>query len=1035
MPPRIPSATSQAAAERARAEGRARQMCGEGPLTDVVDAGLLKAELSQFYAKQEGTEGPPPGRIALNRTKQALDYIFVAAEGARRITKAITRALWALLLVEMVRKHILSARIAIYREQKFARKLNDVSLVRPLEAFIQTITSGARRDNSWDIGKVRHLLARGWPEDQPVRKLKSIELGPLHWWRAINELELKKPFLRQNIYDAARTLATPLSPTRPPRAPSTSRSASASSRPAREAAGTTNAALRGTVILDDDQGGTYNPEDADRQDAPTQARPWRFGDNTSAEFTVRVSSPAARTAPSPPPPQPPPPGSSRRAQPSPWLAPSGFTADLKWNILDYNAHKEMLKKWPRNQHAPDSAVWEHPNSHGLRVLADGLPKTFQVRPLLHLDLETAAVNSHSHSHQTPCANCRKRFYICIPHGSKACLPCYWEKGSQGKCEGGVPPEGPVEKPDFKIRVAFFKELDAAGVYPFPHHYVHEDGRARHGPGAGGVGKPPGYAPAPRYSPPRPEDAATNDIQDRAPPVSTPTAPAQDAPSSLGDPISHAPDTQGPAPLSDPPPAATPATVPKVAAQEAPEVANEMQDAAPQAPAGAGIGNGSDGNVVRKDVAMTDVESAPKGKRKRHHASTAGENELPPPRSDAAAAEAAPPRKRKRRDAAHAVPKAVSGADNAGATNSRRSDALLAGAAASTERPVSAIPSNSENLQETVYNSSQSRSQSATASPPLSPATADGLNASLPGPVDKAKGKVLDRSRPTGQQQRSSRAESQVQFHSPVPRTRSVPRESSLRFPSHPWPVIPDRNMQVDGDRARETPGGVSGISYPHAPPPMSTLNLSGDIFLANHVERALCHELRDVSNHHRDWILGRHREIMQALRELQTVVQAQGLGYPAPNSTVGHRGPGTAVFVNSSNAPPAIAASQGGQRRQDADHNLTDGARLHTVGLSEDRLKGILASSLAPFHDMAGNVQDLTRHFAELEPIAGRVNEMSGRVDSISGHVAAMGTDMQSLVARVQRLEDVGPLARNLRVFNEHQDRMGEAPAPILILR
>ncbi|VDB89322.1 unnamed protein product [Peniophora sp. CBMAI 1063] len=444
MPPRASSPAAQEATERLRAESRARQLAGSGPLTDIIDSKVLKRELTQFYLGQEGQQGASPGRIALNRAKRSLESIAEVAKGARRISKAVTRTLWALLLVEL----------------KFAKKHNVAASVGSIERFLQTVTSEARRDSSWDIGKVRSLLARGWPEDQNVDKLRTRELGPLPWWFAIPDLKDKEPVRRQNIYDSVFRLPPSTATSRIQPTSTTSRSAS--SRPAREAAGATNAALRGAIILDDDGDGTYAPENAAASASPNEGRqvtPWRFGSDTAAPFAVDMPPTAPTllpsTAPPLPPPPAPPPGASRRTQPSPWLPPGGFTVDLKWNISDYHAHKRMLKKWPRGQHIPDGPVWEHPNAHGLKVLADGLPLT----------------------NKKPCINCSKRFYICIPRGSKACLPCYWEKGSQGKCEGYEAPDGVVEKPDYKIRLQYLRELDEAGVYPFPHHYLYEDGRA------------------------------------------------------------------------------------------------------------------------------------------------------------------------------------------------------------------------------------------------------------------------------------------------------------------------------------------------------------------------------------------------------------------------------------------------------------------------------------------------------------------------------------------------------------------------------
>ncbi|VDB84677.1 unnamed protein product [Peniophora sp. CBMAI 1063] len=1022
MAPRVPSSAAQEATDRVRAVARARQMCGEGSLTDIVDPKFLKAMLSTFFATAQDMD-IPVGRVALNRAKRALDAVSEVSKGATRITKAVARTAWALLLVEM----------------KFARKYNAPASVEPIERFIETVTREARRDNSWDIGKVRGFLARGWPEEQTVRKLKANEIGTVHWWHAIGNLKDKEPLLRQNIYDAAYALRAP-SPPRPTAA------SSAGSRPGREAAEATNAALRGAEIIDDDRGGTYSPANIDaaepRVNDAQAARP-RFGENAAASFTFSV--PAGVDHAPPPPPPPPPPGASRRAQPSPWLPPSGFTADLKWNIPDYHEHKRLLLRWPRGQHAPDSVVWEHPHAHGLRVLEDGLPVTSK----------------------KPCTNCSKQYYTCIPRGSKACLPCYWEKGSQGRCEGNIPPDGPVQKPDFKIRTQYLRELDAAGVYPFPHHYVLEDGRARHGAGAGGIGKPPAYpSPAPRYSPPRatstaldPTSAAPSSSS-AAPPTSATGLPPPAGPEAASQQATAeeygAQEPAAPASASESAAAAahdiaavdddmlvdnySPADAqPDLATVSAENVTAAHEDdvshRGPQQQSSR-LGNGADLNAAREDSAMADLSNMPAGTRKRPRVPAAGENELPTAQAGAAPGDAQPPRKRKRREGPTAAPKPSPANDSGAPAPSRPMEGSLRPAAVASTAPVE---SEVESAQDTATDVPEppSRSQSSMASP----APEQERQAARPVRPADGKGKSRAVHRPRGDEQRgqSSSSSRGVQFHPPAPGTRPVPSAAGPRFGGRPRPVIPDSDMRVEGDRPYEaSSGGVSRISYPQgAPPPMSTLNLSGDIFLANHVERALCHEMRDVSNHHRDWILGRyenehvlprHREIIRSLQELRDRI--------APQALDPYAGRTAAAAISGQSIP--VQALGNPARAIPGDPSVTAAARTTpppTTGISETRLTEILAESFAPFHDMAGNVQDLTRRFAELEPIAGRVSEMSGRVDGMSGRVDIMGADMQALVARVQRLEDVSPLARNIRVFSEHQDRVGKAAAPILVLR
>ncbi|VDC05816.1 unnamed protein product [Peniophora sp. CBMAI 1063] len=1060
MPPRAPSPAAQEATGRLRAEARARQRAGAGPLTDIVDPKALKTELARFYVQQQGQQEAPPGRIALNRAKRSLETISALAKGSDRISKSITRTLWALLLVEM----------------KFARKHNAAASVQPMQRFLESATSEARRDNSWDIGKVRSLLARGWPEDQSVSKLKTSELGPLHWWLAARELKDKEPVRRQTIYDAAyRQIAAHTHSASTP-------SRSSGSRPPREAAGATNAALRGAIILDDDGGGNYAPDRPGSPDNPgdpgspnegREATPWRFGANAPAQFTVG----APTTVPPIPPPAPPPPGASRRAAPSPWLPPSGFTCDLKWNIADYNAHKALLLNWPRGLQAPDSAVWEHPHMHGLKVLADGLPLT----------------------NKKPCLNCSKRFYICIPRGSKACLPCYWEKGSQGKCEGYVPPDGPVEKPDYKLRKKFLQELDEAGVYPFPHHYVYEDGKAHHGAGSGGIGKPPGYpSPAPKYSPRRggetseaPADASStaagagaSDSVAAGASATSPTggasstsapqpsnanrAPAANDTAVLADaPMDVDTDISAPPPTDPAPRTSRPSGVDVSAAEARAGASMAASFSQPRAPAQsmasvAEIPAGSPEGHNHEDATMVDVSNVPTGARKRRRQSPAGENMQPATPDGPVADAVAPHRKRQRREGASEAGKPpASGRRQAHADNAPPASASTPspddrhGAAEASARSSSRSQSSTAPPSE-LSPSAASPSRSSTATPMATPAPGatarhEGV-APAAAVIDKGKGRARARPRPTGEQQRQSAAAANrgIEFHSPVPGTRPAKRYGSPRFAARPWPVVPDADMQIQGDVAPLPSNGVSRINHPQGgPPPMSTLNLSGDIFLANHVERALCHEMRDVSNHHRDWILGRyepehvaprHREIMQTLRELKdTVVAQRSMSHTGDGERHNQLADGTTLSLGTLSAPAGVRrdaqpmGSFGSATTSSA--FATQPPSEPSSALSEAGLKAILANSLAPFHDMAGNVQDLTRRFAELEPITGRVNDMSARFDSMSDRVDVFGTDLRSLVARVKRLEDVGPLAQNLRAFAEQQDRLGEAPSPILVLR
>ncbi|VDB89314.1 unnamed protein product [Peniophora sp. CBMAI 1063] len=603
------------------------------------------------------------------------------------------------------------------------------------------------------------------------------------------------------------------------------------------------------------------------------------------------------------------------------------------------------------------------------------------------------------------------------------------------------------------------------------------GKARHGAGSGGVGKPPAYpSPAPQYSPPRQDAVASQGVAEAsstsAPPLRSAIPAIAEAPMDLDEDAPPAP--AAPQAASSITPIATDGPEehrgPVVLA--APPSNQSPSDARPTARS-SNIDGGAALSVIQEDVAMADVSNVPEGARKRRRRSAAGENLHPSPQSGDGASGTAPPRKCPRRQDASASGKQTAAADNAATGRAHAGDAPPPINGASTTTPSlvpdisfshesehgSQAPSEplSRSLSSQASQSGASTEVSRTATPSFAPIPAEEVrSAPAPGAVDKGKGKAPARTKVSGGQQRNSSVPRNrgVEFHSPVPGTRPVPQTGSDRFRARPWPVVPDVDMRIDGEGARDTLSAVGRITYPQGgPPPMSTLNLSGDIFLANHVERALCHEMRDTINHHRDWLLGRyepehvaprHREIMQALRELKDVVASGSSAHVSATTATREARPGAAATtLHPSLAPSGVPPVQGGGHQRGAFVSPIAASSLgaevasqsSSSGLSESGLREILASSLAPFHDMAGNVQDLTRRFAELEPITGRVNDMSMHMDTMTGQVEILGTDMRSLVARVKRLEDVGPLARNLRAVSEYQDRVGEAPAAMLVLR
>ncbi|VDB90232.1 unnamed protein product [Peniophora sp. CBMAI 1063] len=1061
MAPRAPSAASQQQTARVRAEGRARQMCGAGPLTDVVDAALLRQELTQFYTRLEASDASP-GRVALNRANRAFDYLSDASRATPRISKGAARIAWGLLLEEM----------------KFAIKYNVTASVDPLVRFLAKARDEARRNHAWDMGKVRRLLADGWPSKQIVLLLPSHESGPVHWWLTVPEIQDKQPILRQAIYDAAYRLRSSASPRRRSPTPGPPTATQGGSRPQRQAANATNAALSATIIYDDHVDETYVPSDIPRDEDVPRPATFTFGANAASDFTAQAPAQASVILPPPPPPA----AGARRAQPSPWLPPAGFTADLKWDIEDYNVLKAQLLSHPRGVPIPEGFLWEHPSLHGLRVYADGQPKMFEVR----FDSANSRRLSLTCRIQVSCTNCRRKLRKCIGRGSKACLPCYWEKGSLGKCEGGVPPATPVVKPDFEVRKAFLEEVELA-TGEFPHHLVNKaTGRARHGSDAAGTGNPPAYdPPAPRYSPPRPSIVAA--VGEETPPASAPPAAQQrgnQVRGSVRDDQNADPGASNSA--SAPtnvsgvrgrrqrrePDSGGPDGVPSIAAAPgdssntaAPAVVQSSSDVVmppasavqPEDVAMADVTNAPDAAMADvtnvTDVAMADVSNVPLVRPpKRQRPSQLGEDERAEGADSPAVAPASRPRKRVKRP----VPAQLSPVEE------DPGEALPVAAPAADTPPAIVIPPRPR----PVLSDSDQDETSRAASPMPRVAGRGSSGPANAKRADKGKAKALPKPRRTGTQQRDSAgaANQGIQFYDNVPGTRTVSRAGSPVFRARPWPAIPGPDMQVAGDRRHDIPSGITRITHPQpAPTPASAINLSGDIYLANHVERALREEVRDVRNEvrdirdqDRDWwtgryqndfVLPRHREVLDCVRELQAEVRglARTAGLRQDDGVRMPHNPGDVGTLDGAAQPSAAAQASGPTLQQSSPgssvalqvstdqglvqmfNSLQTGLRNSFTSFGEE-MRQSLTERTAPISDLHGSVQDLTRRFGELAPLTGRVDAMGQTLD-------AFGVDFRALVGRVQRLEDVGPLARNLRVFTEHQDRLGEAPVPMLVLR
>ena len=84
-----------------------------------------------------------------------------------------------------------------FLRQSIACKRNAPAVIQPLTRFSAKVVAEARVNGVLDMGKVRSLLAQGWPPEQNVHKLKAPELGPLHWWLAIGTFFTSLVFVLQ----------------------------------------------------------------------------------------------------------------------------------------------------------------------------------------------------------------------------------------------------------------------------------------------------------------------------------------------------------------------------------------------------------------------------------------------------------------------------------------------------------------------------------------------------------------------------------------------------------------------------------------------------------------------------------------------------------------------------------------------------------------------------------------------------------------------------------------------------------------------
>ncbi|KZV61148.1 hypothetical protein PENSPDRAFT_671197 [Peniophora sp. CONT] len=1002
MPTRKPSAASRQAIDKARVEGRSRAVCGPGPMSQVIDEKVLKDALKRL----QGEQGDKACFILLHRAKEAMDAVAPAAKGGQRISKPIVRTIWKLLSEELT----------------FAIKLNPPDRVRAIQKAVTELNAQACKNGVWDMGTVRDFLGRGWPEQQAIRgKYTLQELGPLQWWYAVSS----KPIHRQTIYNGALehferlerlepepsrsrpptpTAPRPTSPSSPrPRATDAQRPpASGSNRPARQAASASIAAISRVPIVDDDAGSNYTPNEPDAAHGGQQeSGRFTFGAGAAADFTA--------SAPVPPPP-PPAEGAAavaRKAQPSPWLAPTGFSADLKWNIGDgnYNHLATELCHYPSGKPVPDALIWEHPAMHGLPVNGEtGEPLQFT----------------------QSCTNCSKRMRRCIYRGAKACLPCFWDKGSMGKCEGGVPPtpkNTKYYKPDFRRRLCFIDDLVNARKIKFPSHYLDSAGRSLHGAASGGTGRPPRYiTPAPAYSPGGRNGSAL-----------TPPPPISPRPSST--PLAQTVQASVMALQSGPPPnaAAEPIAAGPERLHRSPLGRNGGNAVVTNMDVD-GAADNEHANSADQDVDMPDASAAIKPVRKRSREA-----------GDGVATGPGPHKRQRTHDAATDVRESEHAVSARPPHESAGSGEVTSPAIPPRPRPAS-VPTESED--------GNVRDDSS-----VGASTREGSEY-----VEKVKGKGRAKlSKPSGEEQRRPK-EKGFEIREPAAVARTIPRAGSpTAFRPRPTPVIPDYAMRVEG---------ITNISQPRS--------YNSDVVLQNIIERAVRNEVRLEVRENRDqqrqWMVNafkhehmdpHQQEIMRALRDLTSEVKtwkdtaapsAASAPTPMPSQAptrerysepvpASYHGPApasapplakapvppSAPAPVSSSLPPAVSLAQPPAPPRvpsnSAHHGIaistlpsgvSDAGIQHIISVLADRLNGSLSVTLTD--GLKSGLED------GLRPVHNRLDVIEPVVEQVMQLQATVG-GFEARLRAVENAHLVAPVLEMSRPSQEQGVSEGTRPA------
>ncbi|VDB96036.1 unnamed protein product [Peniophora sp. CBMAI 1063] len=806
---------------------RAGVMAGLGhPDSSVVTAEILGQEVLRFITRRDR----PTAAIVLQRAKSAQE---AAAAVAYTLSLDALELAWSMLQTET----------------RLALRHNDPNYVFDLRVYISSLLPTLKFPNgTWDYAKVRDYMSMGWPvEQQTRRELKMEELGPCQWWHALRYLRggvLTRGDIKQGALEYLRHATATYASFSSTRAAQSAgqgmpaddvrnRAVNFAGRPSRQAADASLAALQAAIVVDDHDDDNYVP-------------PAPAGSNAAHAAPDAQHSRGPSAAPSPPP------ATTRtviKKPSSPWLRPIRFIGDVTFKIIDYDAHEARLCNRPAGSTVREVELWELPEMHGLD----------RRRILIVL-------------FRVPCGRCVTAGCRCIYRGNDACLNCFWSKC---KCSGGTPPDlhnalVRAAKPDITLRVALLTRMEAKGL-KWPSNIERngrittglpamslDDANAAHSAAAPSPARSPAAAPSPARSP----AAAPSPARSPAPAPSPARSPAP----ATSPARSPAP---APSPIPSPPPASGRMPWPANSALRgaepgsiAPAVGARRASSSPRAVAEQAAGDCLPGSRSEADRATLDHTSSDQAASRpdTHNAGTMAASTTasqgPAPQISAMAGAAPSPptgnqhpvssqRRADERDTQAMV--AVQPHDHVkdvGEDGPRQKKHV----SSSVTRSVSG-----ESVRSQPSAEHGPASRASTAAPPsrrwtMSPS--DVNDSVQPPPPPATKGAVKDKGKAPAIPTADSRPRRLV-FNNIPPGGRPIPQLGSVtEYPFRPRSVIPDGDMTVDG---------APNISHPqpsHAIPPLSSMNLHGDIMLANRLEFSVRQEFRDGREQLRHWTTG-----------------------------------------------------------------------------------------------------------------------------------------------------------------------------------